>query len=149
MKVWVVGFWKLKFGVIFLYSDATWQINLTQQVNQNPSMHAPKDLKKGKEGAVLLDKYGIGWWLKPKTNRQDEGSPQKDIYSPTNTKNNFMDSSDFFNSNGNFGKNNKLKNGLQSFPLLNSTFNPLAVRIGRKLVSSLKQGFIKEFEDMM
>lgn len=71
MKVWVVGFWKLKFGVIFLYSDATWQINLTQQVNQNPSMHAPKDLKKGKEGAVLLDKYGISWWLKPKTNRQD------------------------------------------------------------------------------
>lgn len=66
---------------MFLYSNGAWQINLSQGIDKCKSMQGMmkigkngekksilvNDYKKSKEGAVILDKYGIGWWLRPKS----------------------------------------------------------------------------------
>lgn len=43
----------------------------------------------------------------------------------------------------NLGKGTKTKNGLSNMTTINSNFNALSVKIGRKLVSVLKSSFIK------
>ena len=93
LSLWVLKFWRLDSANVFLFNNGDWQVNLNmgsdfspkdmesdeedkQQYKkfqrENPNRNTEKnqgkkvnEKTKRREGAVLIDRNNIGWWLPP------------------------------------------------------------------------------------